>query len=67
MIDESHILREAELLMKRYGVDAPLIAAQRCDDLRAAGDSKGSEIWWRILEAVAEFWRTTPANGERVN
>jgi hypothetical protein len=67
MIDESRILREADLLMKRYGVDAPLIAARRCDDLRAAGDSEGSEIWWRILEAVAKVWRTTPAVGERVH
>jgi hypothetical protein len=67
MTEARHILREAELLMKRYGIDAPLIAARRCDDLRAAGDAEGSEIWWRILEAVAEVWRTTPANDERAH
>jgi hypothetical protein len=67
MIETAEILRAADLLMKQYGTEAPLIAARRSDDLRDAGDAEGSEFWWRILEAVAEVWRTTPANGEHVN
>src|ERR1700730_1356780 len=32
----------------------------------AAGDAEGCAVWERILEAVADLTRTTPAEGERV-
>jgi len=65
MIDDRDIWRAAHLLMKRYGADAALQAAQRADELFDAGDSDGCAIWKRILEAVGELARTTPAEGER--
>jgi hypothetical protein len=67
MIDDRDIWRAANLLVKRHGDDAVQVAARRTDDLLAATDFEGCRIWKRILEAVAELTRTTPADGERVN
>jgi len=67
MIDDPDIWRAANLLLKRYGADAAAQAAQRADTLLADSDSEGCAIWKRILAAVAELARTTPAEGERVN
>jgi hypothetical protein len=47
--------------------DAALVAARRADELLAATDFGGCEIWKRILEAVGELTRTMPVDGERVN
>lgn len=59
--------RAANLLLKRYGADAAVRAAQRADELSAEGDSDGYAIWKRILAAVGELTRTKPAEGEHVN
>ena len=67
MIDDLDILRAANLLLKRYGSEAAIEAAQRADELFADGDSEGYAIWKRILDAVAELTRTTLTEGERVN
>jgi hypothetical protein len=67
MIDDLDILRAANILIKRHGSDAAIEAARRADELLAAGDMDGRAIWKRILSAVAELTRTTPAEGERVN
>ena len=67
MIDDLDILRAANILIKRHGADAALVAAQRADELLDDGDADGYAIWKRILSAVAELTRTKPAEGERVN
>jgi hypothetical protein len=67
MIDDPDTWRAANLLLKRYGTDAAIQAAQRADTLLAESDSEGCAIWKRILAAVAELTRTKPAKGERVN
>ena len=67
MIDDLDILRAANLLLKRYGADAGIRAAQRADELLADGDSDGYAIWRRILEAVTDLARAAPAEGERGN
>jgi hypothetical protein len=67
MIDDLDILRGANILIKRHGNDAAIEAAQRADELLAAGDPEGCAVWKRILAAVKELMRTTPAEGERVN
>ena len=67
MIDDLDILRAANILIKRHGNDAAIEAAQRADELLAAGDPEGRAVWKRILAAVKELMRTTPAEGERVN
>ena len=45
----------------------PLVAAQRADELLAKGDVEGCAVWKRILAAVDELTRTTPAKGAPVN
>jgi len=67
MIDDRDFWRAADLLIKRYGADAAVQAAQRADELFSDGDSDCYAIWKRILEAVGELSRTEPAEGERVN
>ena len=67
MIDDLDILRAANILIKRHGADAALVAAQRADELLDDGDADGCAIWKRILAAIAELMRTTPTEGERVN
>jgi hypothetical protein len=67
MIDDLDILGAANILIKRYGADAPIEAAQRADELLASGDTEGCAVWKRILAAITELTRTTPAEGERVN
>jgi hypothetical protein len=67
MIDDLDILRAANILIKRHGADAVIVAAQRADELLETGDTEGCAIWKRILAAVMELTRTTPAEGERVN
>jgi hypothetical protein len=67
MIADLDIWRAANLLVKRHGHDAALVAARRADELLAATDFEGCRIWNRILQAGAELSRTKPARGERVN
>jgi hypothetical protein len=47
--------------------DAANQALQRINELFAEGDSGGYAIWKRILGAVTELSRTTPAEGGRVS
>jgi hypothetical protein len=54
-------------LVKRHGADPALVAARRADELLEARDTDGCAIWKRILSAVGELTRTTPAEDERVN
>jgi hypothetical protein len=67
MIDEPDIWRAANLLMKNHGDDAPLVAAQRADEMLARGDMVGQAIWKRITSAFEELIRRKPKEGERVN
>ena len=53
--------------MNRHGANAAMAAAERVDELLAAGDVEGCAVWKRILAAVTELARTAPAEGERVN
>jgi hypothetical protein len=48
--------------------DAPPVrrAAERADGLLAEGDTDGSEVWHRILEAIDELTRGR-RNGEPLN
>ena len=67
MTEEIDIWRAADLLVKRHGDDAEITAAQRADERLAEGDLDGQMIWKRILAAVRELQRKTPAAGERRN
>lgn len=67
MTEEIDIWRAAHLLVKRHGADAGAAAAQRADELLAEGDVDGERLWKRIVAAVRELRRTTPAAGEQRN
>jgi len=57
MVDDPDIWRAANLLLRRYGVDATIRAAQCADELFADGDSDGYAIWKRISRP----WTSSPA------
>jgi hypothetical protein len=58
MTEETDIWRAADLLVKRHGDDAAIVAAQRADERMAEGDLDGQMIWKRILAAINELQRT---------
>ncbi len=49
MIPDLDIYRSANLLVKRYGEDAPIHAAMRADATLEAGDLNGYAVWKRVL------------------
>jgi len=61
------LLAAANILVKRHGKDAALVASQRIDELLAAGDLEGRAVWFLILKAVSELQRDKPTEGEQVN
>lgn len=67
MTEELDIWRAANLLVKRHGDDAWVVAAQRADESIASGDLDGQMIWKRIVVAIVELQRTKLAAGERRN
>ena len=67
MISDLDILRAAQLLVKRHGTDAPVVAAQRADELLDRGDLEGVAVWKSIARAVEELLRVVPNVGEKVN
>ncbi len=67
VISDLDILRAAQRLVKRHGADAPVVAAQRADQLLNAGDLEGVAVWRSITRAVEELLRVVPNVGERVN
>jgi hypothetical protein len=67
VVADLDIWRAANLLVKRHGEDAAIVAAQRADELLAAGDMEGEIVWKRIVGAVSDLLRQTLAPGEAVN
>ncbi len=60
MTSRMDIWRAAKLLVDQHGADAPIRAAQRADELLAAGDIEGRAVWRRILAAVKELISDPP-------
>ena len=48
------------LIKQRGALEAEIEAAQRADELLAAGDMVGRGVWLRVLDAVKELSDTTP-------
>jgi len=67
VIPDVDMWRAANLLVKRHGHDAAIVAAQRADECLAAGDDEGQRIWKRIVDAILELQRTELEHGEHVN
>ena len=58
----------AKLLIDQHGDDAAMRTAGRANDLADEGESEGSAVWRRILEAIGGLkrdWRESlPRSGE---
>ena len=67
LIPDRHVWRAALAIVKRYGDDAMLEAAERVDQLLDEGDMAGAETWHRILNAVERLQAQAPAEGEKVH
>ena len=67
MISDPDIWRAAQLLIKQHGGEAPVVVAQRADEMVRQGDLDGATAWRLILHAVEELQRMVPNRGERVN
>jgi hypothetical protein len=67
MTSDLDIYRTANVLVKRYGEDAALEAAQSADAMLEKGCLDGQKIWKRILAAVKEIQREERREGEAVN
>ncbi len=65
MLSDLEIYRAAQATIDRYG--AGLHAAQRADELMAAGDMEGRRVWHRIEAAIDELQRTVRDHGEGVH
>lgn len=61
------VWRSAHHMMKRYGDDAASRAAERADELLAAGDGEGFQVWQRIAAAIDELERDKPSTAEPIN
>ncbi len=66
-MDALGIWRAAQATIDQHGDGAGLHAAQRADELLAAGDMDGRRVWHRIEEAIDELGRTAPGHGEGVH
>ena len=55
MIPDRDIWRAANLLIRKHGTDAEIVAARRADDLAERGDHDGKSVWLRIRRAVVEM------------
>ena len=60
MTSKFDIWRAAKLLVDQNGDDAPIRAAQRPDELLAAGDMEGRSVWLLILEAIKQLTAMKP-------
>ena len=67
MISERDIWATANILIKRYGDDAELRAAERADEMLDRGDLDGQRIWMRILGAVKTLLQGEPNEGEKLH
>ncbi len=67
MTSDLDIYRTANVLVKHYGEDAILEAAQRADAMLEKGCLDGQRVWKRALAAVKEIQRQEPQEGEAVN
>ena len=67
MLSDLDIWRAAQATIDQHGDGAGLHAAQRADELLAAGDMEGRRVWHRIERAVDELGRTVPGTGDPVH
>jgi hypothetical protein len=55
------------IIIQRYGDDAPLEAAKRADEMLEKGEMEGRRVWQRIMKAAVELRRVRPDEGQGVH
>ena len=60
MIIERDVWRAAKLLIEQHGVESPIEAAMRADEMLNKGDLDGQAVWKAILKAVIELMNKEP-------
>jgi hypothetical protein len=60
MISRLDIYRAANLLISRYGADAPIEAARMIDRMLELGDPEGRALWCRIRNAIEVLQASQP-------
>jgi hypothetical protein len=61
------VWRTAHLLITLHGEHAGFFAAQRADELLAAGDRLGCSVFMQVHRAIKDLSRQAPREGEAVN
>lgn len=67
MTSDLDVWRSAHVLIRQHGRNAALIAAQRADELLAAGDIEGQSVWKRIRAAITAWEQADNTSHERTN
>ena len=67
MTSDLDIWRAAQATIQAHGESAALHAAQRADELLAAGDMDGRAVWHRIERAIDELRKSAPGDDEGVH
>ncbi len=55
LMNDRDIWLTANLMIKQYGDNAAIEVAMRAEDLQKRGDLGGTNVWRRVLSAVAEL------------
>ena len=61
------VWRTAHVMLKEYGAEAELLAAQRADALLDLGDPEGFAVWKRVVAAIVDLERKKPSGSEPMN
>ena len=63
MLPEIDTWRAPNLLVQQHGLEAPIHAAMRADELPEKGDLDGQRVWIRIMKAVEVLLAPPSAEG----
>ncbi len=63
-MEDIHIFRAANLLIKEQGDEAGVHAILEFDNMVAHGNIEGAATWLRIAKAINDMLRETPRPGE---
>jgi hypothetical protein len=66
MISERDIWRAAIALIRRYGSNAGIEAAERANEHMEGGDEQSGQTWVRVMQAIERLQASKPAPGETV-
>jgi hypothetical protein len=55
MVPDRDIWRAANLLIRKHGAEAEIVAARRADEMLERGDREGQLLWLRIRRAITDL------------